>query len=222
MTITKDEIAVWVFSLPVEVNKIKNTFNYLLSINTLIKCLVSEELLIPEKVIFLGNEGRNREIALGFNYSSELISFKIVEYLKQEINSDISTPMVINGRTKLFIDGEYKLMNDIMSVEIDFNSVEPRFVISTYSDCWVPIDREDAFQVDLSIDASKRLEKCLDRIDNELFVIDRFPNIDEECVGMYILPQKGNRVYTESPLSRLIMNENVLKYIWKNRNDYRV
>lgn len=219
MTIAKDEMAVWVFYLTIGSDNIDNTMKLLLSLNILLQCLEEEELFIPSEVVFLGKKGTNRKIKLNYRNGTDSNTIRILESLNQ-IENSILTPMLINGRTKLYIDEKDKFIEGVLTLEIDFNLIEPRFILSTYSDCWVPIDIEDNLQVDLALDSSERLERCINKIGEKIQIRERYPNENEDSDDMYILPMRGNRLYTKSYVPLLENNKEVLKFLWKNRGTY--
>jgi len=219
MTITKDEMAVWVFYLTIGSDNITNTIKILLSLNILLKCLEEEKLLIPSEVVFLGKKGANRKIKLTSENGTDSNTIRILESLNQ-LENDITTPVLINGQTKLYIDQKDKFIEGILTLEIDFNLVEPRFILSTYSDCWVPIDIEDNLQIDLALDSSERLERCINKMGKKIQIRERYPNENEDSDDMYILPMRGNRIYTKSYAPLLENNKEALKYLWKNREVY--
>ncbi|WP_431167037.1 hypothetical protein [Tenacibaculum halocynthiae] len=220
MTITSDETAVWVFYLKNTINDVvRNSINNFVSTGLLIDILIEESLLIPTEIIFLGITGNKENILINKDNNSSDILTKIMRKLNFLGNGYVS--FLIRGKTSLLINESKKDFDNILEVGVELSSYESRFYINTYSDCWVPIDRDDNVQVELAIDASSRLEKCLKKIDLEILLESRFPALNEECEGMYILPQKGNRVYTKSKVNNTIYKDIIdMKFFWENRDIY--
>lgn len=214
MTRTSDEMAAWFYYLADEKkysNGLKSSLS-ILCIYKILNILFEEKLFLPE-VIYFDRLNEGIEIQ---NPGPEQITVQILNYLPKS-NLPIYT-VFFRGSTELLFDGKYQLESGILDLAFEFGTVDSRFYINSYADCWVPIDRDDNLQIDLAIDSSERLERCLDKIDREFSIRERYPSLSEESDDMYILPQKGNRIYTKSFSDLLSNNEKALKYIWSNRN----
>lgn len=215
MTRTSDEIAAWFYYL--EDSKL---YSVGLESSVAIHCIYKilnllyiDKLLLPRKIYF----GKIKDGLEILDAAPEKV---VIQILKQLDIAKALNTIYIEGETELLLNGERTLEGGILDLTFEFGSVDSRFYLNTYSDCWVPIDRDDNIQEELAIDSSRRLEKCLSSIESEVAIKEKSPESNEESEDMYILPQKGNRVYTKSNLSNLIKNSEALKYFWNQRNSY--
>lgn len=216
MTRTSDEIAAWFYYL-----EDNNSYSMGLQSPKAIYCIYKILNLFYEKNLIFSKKIYFDKINKGVEVVDTAPEKVIIQILENLINrSQTLNTLYIEGSTELLIDGKRVLEDRILDLTFEFGSVDSRFYINTYSDCWVPVDRDDNIQEKLAIDTSSRLESCLSSIERELAIKERFPRLNEESEGMYLLPQKGNRVYTESLLSNLITNSKALKYFWNYRDSH--
>ena len=97
------------------------------------------------------------------------------------------------------------------------------FSITLFSDCWVPIDRDDNLQIKLAENSSSTLKNVLIQI-KKLGFSSIDPDENEEYIDE-LLPQCGFKVYLHDNALDFLYNKevskeelnNIEKYLWKNR-----
>jgi len=193
MTETSDPIASWFFNFKTEQER--NPFELLKNI---IQILESYGLLLLEKTEFI------RGIFGDSHYISSNRGMQL-DWIFNELKKEHSHFLFFTGTTIISINKlDHIKVKNIIQCSFDFDT--KCFALKTYSDLWLPLDRNDNKQLDLAIQSSLLLEKALKDI-KELGFDDIIPDVgiihaDE------LYPQKGFRVY----IPRYLMNPNRNKY----------
>ncbi len=229
MTVTSfDPIAVWHFNS----KKTNEYFKYsnvefgcypvwvFWNLKNILNILYKSKILLINKLTFLGIE----EIIIDFKGKDTTVD-EVIDVIVSEIyTSKVSSSIKFSGRTVLNENGKEKSFSNIVQFHCTLNLGS--FTISLFSDCWVPIDRNDKLQVDLAEKCSPILSKALKKI-KELGFDSVTPDSGEEYTDE-LLPQFGFKVYLydtaidEIDYKQLSKEDKwrIEKYLWKNRITY--
>ena len=93
----------------------------------------------------------------------------------------------LQGSTRINFDSDQKTFDRIIEVDLNFD-VQDLYII-TFSDCWIPIDRNDQLQLEMAELNAPRLQQALSEIYQAGFH-SVFPAPDEPYCD-HLLPQKG-------------------------------
>lgn len=179
--------------------------------------LNDSKILQVDKLTFLGVE----EVVIDFQGEDKTVD-EVVEIIVNAIDTAKASPSIrFTGRTILREDEKEIRFSNIVQIHCSLNLGS--ITISLFSDCWVPIDRNDKLQVDLAEKCSPVLSDTLYKI-KELGFESVYPDSTEEYTDE-ILPQYGFKVYLyDSAVNEIEYNklskENRMiidKYLWKNR-----
>ncbi len=228
MTITSnDPVAVWHFNS----KKSNAYFKYSNSdfgcypiwvfwnLRKALNILHTYKILQVNKLTFLGTE----EVIVELKEVKDVD--EIFDIIVKKIDTIKTSPSIrFSGQTILVEDGQEKSYFDI--VEFHCGLSLGSFSITLFSDCWVPIDRNDKLQIDLAEKCSPILSKALKEIKGlEFDSVD--PDSGEENTDE-LLPQFGFKVYLyDSAINEIGYNrlskedrQYIEKHLWKNRMLY--
>lgn len=199
MTVTIfDEIAQWVFdfnhdgvetsSLSAE-DKKSRVLHFLSTAKKSLEILNQDKLLVVRTIHCYNYD---KEDALYKVFSINDTNFTAVEsildtHLDKWTGNGFIPPIILQGSTLIFSDNENKFLDGIIKVMIDFSVQDLH--ITTYSDCWIPIDRNDQLQLEMAELNAPRLQQALSEIYQAGFH-SVFPAPDEPYWD-HLLPQKG-------------------------------
>lgn len=228
MTITSyDPIAVWYFNS----NKSNEYYKYsnrdfgcypicvFWNLKKALDILYKNQILQVNRLTFLGEKGFIVEKEGGIDVE------EIIDIIVRKVHTESIFPSIkFSGQTTLIENGQESNYFGIVDLNCTLNI--GNFSIALFSDCWVPIDRNDKLQIDLAEQCSPILSKMLKEI-KDLGFDSIYPNYGEEYTDE-LLPQFGLKVFlNDSAVNYIDYNslskeekKCIEKYLWKNRGDY--